>query len=106
MEASKFCAARRSVSAQAFIVDDDDRSICRNRPYFEALFSLAGATVARYALQSTTEGHPEAFPADIYPVRTWALRWPAANAPAAAGLVMPGLRRQPESASDSDEGAE
>ena len=60
--------------------------------------------MARYTVQTTTEGHAEAFPADIYPVRTWALRWPAADEPA-AGLVMPGLRRQASSASESD-GAE
>mmetsp|Transcript_24438 Transcript_24438/g.75371 ORF Transcript_24438/g.75371 Transcript_24438/m.75371 type:complete len:126 (-) Transcript_24438:22-399(-) len=62
-------------SDESFVVDDDDRSVCRNRPYFEALFALAGATVTLSAKQTTAAGAAEAFPPDIYPVRSWALRF-------------------------------
>ena len=45
-----------------------------------ALFAAAGASVACEALQTTAAGEPEAFPADIYPVRSWAVHWPAPDA--------------------------
>ena len=59
---------------EAFVVDDDDRSVCRTRAYYLALFETAGATILEEAQQPIAG--PTAFPDDIYPVLTWALAWP------------------------------
>lgn len=67
------CAS--SKADECFEVDDADRSMCRGRAYLEALLEFSGADVFRTALQATQAGHAEAFPADIYPVRSYALRW-------------------------------
>ena len=62
-----------SSTDDCFEVDDADRSICRGRAYLEALLALSGAELLCTALQATRG--EEAFPADIYPVRSYALRW-------------------------------
>ena len=76
-------AAGAALGDEAFVVDDDDRSVCRSRAYFRALFDDAGATVVDERQQTTAAGDAEAFPDDIYPVLTWALKWPPAAAAAA-----------------------
>ena len=62
-----------SKTDDCFEVDDADRSICRGRAYLEALLALSGAELLCTALQPVAG--EEAFPADIYPVRSYALRW-------------------------------
>jgi protein N-terminal methyltransferase len=62
-----------SSTDDCFEVDDGDRSICRGRAYLEALLALSGAELICTALQPIAG--EEAFPADIYPVRSYALRW-------------------------------
>jgi len=62
-----------SSTDDCFEVDDDDRSICRGRAYLEALLALSGAELLCTALQPVAG--EDAFPADIYPVRSYALRW-------------------------------
>ena len=62
-----------SKTDDCFEVDDDDRSICRGRAYLEALLALSGAELLCTALQPVAG--EDAFPADIYPVRSYALRW-------------------------------
>lgn len=63
------------VEADAFYVDDDDRSVCRSLAYYRALFDEAGAVIALERQQPVGTGS-DAFPADIYPVFAWALTWP------------------------------
>ena len=62
-----------SSTDDCFEVDDADRSICRGRAYLEALLALSGAELLCTALQPVAG--EDAFPADIYPVRSYALRW-------------------------------
>ena len=62
-----------SSTDDCFEVDDADRSICRGRAYLEALLALSGAELLCTALQPVAG--EDAFPADIYPVRSYAMRW-------------------------------
>ena len=62
-----------SSTDDCFEVDDADRSICRGRAYLEALLALSGAELLCTALRPVAG--EDAFPADIYPVRSYALRW-------------------------------
>ncbi|KAJ1461869.1 AdoMet dependent proline di-methyltransferase-domain-containing protein [Pelagophyceae sp. CCMP2097] len=66
----------------AFFVDDDDRSLCRSRLYYLAIFEIAGAVVVSEKRQRVydadeprADGDADCFPDNIFPVITWALVW-------------------------------
>lgn len=75
--------------ADAFYVDDDDRSLCRSLAYFRALFDELRADV-RVERRQPTQGDL-AFPTDIYPVFAWVLDFPEDDhgAPPRAGNRRP-----------------
>jgi len=61
------CIKDNMCESDAFVVDVDDSSVTRSRPYMEKIFDLAGCEVVKCEVQRD-------FPKEIYPVPMYALR--------------------------------